>query len=97
MRGNPTTLLHDLATAYKVNTDAIALKVKQEFAAKANAKKEATRQFPKPRKLPTTTETERRETCRFFVSSNLQIAQGESALVPPCTLIPLCNRPPLVG
>jgi hypothetical protein len=33
-RGNPATVLRDAATAYKVNTDAIAAKVKQEFAAK---------------------------------------------------------------
>jgi ParB family chromosome partitioning protein len=42
-RGNPTAVLRDAASTYKVDTDAIALKVKQEFAAKAKAKKE-----PKP-------------------------------------------------
>ncbi len=36
---NPATVLRDAATAYKVNTDAIALKVKQEFATKDKAKK----------------------------------------------------------
>lgn len=36
-------VLRDAANLYKVDTDAIARKVKQEFAAKANAKKE-----PKP-------------------------------------------------
>jgi ParB family chromosome partitioning protein len=46
-RSNGTTALRDAATAYKVDTDAIALKVKQEFAAKEKAKKE-----PKPRPLP---------------------------------------------
>jgi ParB family chromosome partitioning protein len=35
--------LKDAATLYKVNTEAISHKVKQEFAAKAKAKKE-----PKP-------------------------------------------------
>ena len=40
-RGNATTILKDAATAYKVDTDAIAAKVKQEFAAKAKAKKQA--------------------------------------------------------
>lgn len=40
-RTNPATVLRDAATTYKVNTDAIALKVKQEFAAKDKAKKEA--------------------------------------------------------
>jgi len=40
-RGNTTTILRDAATAYKVDTDAIALKVKQEFAAKEKAKKVA--------------------------------------------------------
>ncbi len=33
-RQDPAQVLHDAATAYKVDTDAIALKVKQEFAAK---------------------------------------------------------------
>jgi ParB family chromosome partitioning protein len=42
-RGNPTAVLRDAASTYKVDTDAIALKVKQELAAKAKAKKE-----PKP-------------------------------------------------
>ena len=74
-RSNPTTLLRDAATTYKVNTDAIALKVKQEFAAKANARRRP-RQFPKPRKLPTTTETERRQTCRLIVPCNLQNRAG---------------------
>ena len=36
-------MLRDAATLYKVDTDAIALKVKQEFAAKEKAKK-----APKP-------------------------------------------------
>ena len=40
-RGNASTVLKDAATAYKVDTDAIATKVKQEFAAKEKAKKTA--------------------------------------------------------
>jgi hypothetical protein len=40
-RHNGTNVLRDAATLYKVDTDAIASKVKQEFAAKAKAKKEA--------------------------------------------------------
>jgi ParB family chromosome partitioning protein len=40
-RGNATTILKDAAVAYKVDTEAIGLKVKQEFAAKEKAKKEA--------------------------------------------------------
>ncbi len=40
-RTNPATILRDAATTYKVNTDVIALKVKQEFAAKEKAKKTA--------------------------------------------------------
>ena len=35
-----TQALREAATAYKVDTDAIALKVKQEFAAKVKAKTE---------------------------------------------------------
>jgi ParB family transcriptional regulator, chromosome partitioning protein len=38
-RGNPTNVLKDAATAYKVDTDAISTKVRQEFAAKEKAKK----------------------------------------------------------
>jgi ParB family chromosome partitioning protein len=34
-RGNPATILRDAATAYKVDTDSITTKVRQEFAAKA--------------------------------------------------------------
>jgi ParB family transcriptional regulator, chromosome partitioning protein len=40
-RSNGTSALREAAAAYKVDTDAIALKVKQEFAAKEKAKKEA--------------------------------------------------------
>jgi ParB family chromosome partitioning protein len=39
-RSNGSSALRDAAAAYKVDTDAIALKVKQEFAAKEKAKKE---------------------------------------------------------
>jgi ParB family chromosome partitioning protein len=38
-RGNPAAVLKDAATAYKVDTDAITAKVKQDFAAKEKAKK----------------------------------------------------------
>jgi hypothetical protein len=48
-RTNAATVLRDAATVYKVDTDAITLKVKQEFVAKAKAKKEA-KPVPKPRK-----------------------------------------------
>ena len=48
-RMNAATVLRDAATAYKVDTDAITLKVKQEFAAKAKAKKDA-KPVPKARK-----------------------------------------------
>ena len=37
-RGNSATVLRDAAAVYKVDTDAIALRVKQEFAAKQKAK-----------------------------------------------------------
>jgi ParB family chromosome partitioning protein len=40
-RGNGGSALREAAAAYKVDTDAITLKVKQEFAAKEKAKKEA--------------------------------------------------------
>jgi ParB family chromosome partitioning protein len=53
-RGNATAILKDAATAYKVDTEAIATKVRQEFAAKANAKKEpklVTKPAPKVKKV----------------------------------------------
>jgi ParB family chromosome partitioning protein len=40
-RQNAAMVLQDAATLYKVDTDAITLKVKQEFAAKAKARKDA--------------------------------------------------------
>jgi len=40
-RSNGTNALRDAAAAYKVDTDAIVLKVKEEFAAKEKAKKKA--------------------------------------------------------
>ena len=46
-RHDGTNVLKDAATLYKVNTEAIGQKVKQEFAAKAKAKKE-----PKPEAKP---------------------------------------------
>jgi ParB family chromosome partitioning protein len=38
-RGNPSSVLKDAATSYKVDTDAIAVKVRQEFTAKEKAKR----------------------------------------------------------
>ena len=38
-RGNTAVVLKDTATTYKVDTDAIGRKVRQEFAAKEKAKK----------------------------------------------------------
>jgi ParB family transcriptional regulator, chromosome partitioning protein len=54
-RSNAPTVLKDAATVYKVDTDAIALKVKQEFAAKdkANAQKQPPARA-KPTKLKKT-------------------------------------------
>jgi len=40
-RGNPSVILKEAAIAYKVDTEAIAVKVKQEFATKEKAKKAA--------------------------------------------------------
>jgi ParB family chromosome partitioning protein len=51
-RGNAAQVLRDAATAYKVDTDAIAAKVKQEFAAKERAK---TATIPAP-KVPVKTQ-----------------------------------------
>ena len=49
-RHNPSQVLHDAAAVYKVDTDAIAHKVKQEFAAKEktqSAKKTIAKSLPK--------------------------------------------------
>ncbi len=54
-RHNPSQVLHDAAAVYKVDTDAIALKVKQEFAAKEKTqtgKKTVTKSQPKAVKKP---------------------------------------------
>lgn len=40
-RHNAVNVLRDAATVYNVDTEAMAVKVKQEFAAKAREKKEA--------------------------------------------------------
>ena len=40
-RGNATSILKEAASVYKVDTDAIAAKVRQEFTAKQKAKKTA--------------------------------------------------------
>jgi ParB family transcriptional regulator, chromosome partitioning protein len=40
-RGNATAILQDAEKAYKVDTDVVATKVKQEFAAKVKSKKAA--------------------------------------------------------
>jgi ParB family chromosome partitioning protein len=47
-RGNSAQVLRDAATVYKVDTDAITAKVKQEFAAKEKAK-EGKKTTPKSR------------------------------------------------
>jgi ParB family chromosome partitioning protein len=48
-RSNSAHVLRDAAAAYKVDTDAIAIKVKQEFAAKEKARAEK----KPPAKAPT--------------------------------------------
>ena len=48
-RGNASQVLRDAATSYMVDTDAIAARVKQEFAAKEKAK---TPTKPTPTKVP---------------------------------------------
>ncbi len=49
-RSNAPSVLKEAATVYKVNTDAIALKVKQEFAAKEKAKNAPAKAATKPAK-----------------------------------------------
>jgi hypothetical protein len=50
-RGNPPAILKDAANAYKVDTDAIAAEVKQEFAAKEVKEGSATRSENQDRSL----------------------------------------------
>jgi hypothetical protein len=59
-RNNASQILRDAAEAYRVDTDAIALKVKQEFAAKDKTKKVSKPQPPKPRTLPSSAARETR-------------------------------------
>ncbi len=49
-RGNAAQVLRDAAATYKVDTDAITLKVKQEFAAKEKAKTTAKPKSPQKKK-----------------------------------------------
>jgi ParB family transcriptional regulator, chromosome partitioning protein len=61
-RNNASQILRDAAEAYRVDTDAIALKVKQEFAAKDKTKRSASphrNQPPKPRTLPSSAHAKR--------------------------------------
>lgn len=51
-RGNATQVLRDAATAYKVDTDAIAAKIRQEFAARDKAKSEKKSESKSPAKQP---------------------------------------------
>ena len=51
-RGNATQALRDAATAYKVDADAIAVKVRQEFGAKDKAKAEKKPALKSPVKQP---------------------------------------------
>ena len=57
-RHNPAQVLHEAAAAYKVDTEAIALKVKQEFAAKAKtpAAKKSVAKVQAPGVAPTVQE-----------------------------------------
>ena len=80
-------VLRDAAAAYKVDTDAITLKVKQEFAAKAKAKRDAKPASKAQRKQPSPSLLRGAATCRLsFLAA--EIAQRETLLVSPCTLIP---------
>jgi ParB family transcriptional regulator, chromosome partitioning protein len=50
-KANPATVLRDAASTYKVDTEAIALNVKQEFAAKERAKSASTQTAKPPKKV----------------------------------------------
>ena len=91
-RGNLTAVLRDAASTHKVDTDAIALKVKQEFAAKAAKKRRSCPSF-EGRQMPP------------LFSSPPKITQGETLLVSTCDPHPawlpaparrlrVLNRPP---
>jgi hypothetical protein len=87
-RSNPATILRDAATLYKVDTNAITLKVKQEFAAKEKAKEISAIGYQGWEESGLANETRRGgvSPSLFFCA---KIAQGEPVLVSPCTLIPL--------
>jgi ParB family chromosome partitioning protein len=101
-RQNGTTVLKDAATLYKVDTEAIGQKVKQEqeFAAKARARKEAKPEpnpLPRPRKRPSVPSFEGRRTCRFsfYCSKNRAGRHRFGFSLQPT--FPLWLRPPLAG
>jgi ParB family chromosome partitioning protein len=82
-RSNPAIVLRDAASTYKVDTDAIALKVKLEFAAKEKSKK-TTQSTAKAGKKRPSNDTQRG---RHFADRPAfcctKIAQGEPVLVSP--------------
>lgn len=82
-RMNPAIVLRDAAAAYKVNTDAIALKVKQEFAAKDKAKK-SPQATPKAAKKAARRTRLSRGGAGAAPLLRSEIAQEDTASVSPC-------------
>ena len=95
-RHNGATVLRDAATVYKVDTDAITQKVKQEFAAKVKPRRNPSLKS-KPRKRPRPCRSRGGEPADPFIPFASKIEQGEPVLVSPLHPHPVLARPPLSG
>jgi hypothetical protein len=84
-RGNPATVLKEAAGAYKVDTEAIATKVRHEFAAKEKAKRPSNPQRRGQGKRPSHPSTEGGHVppSSFFLSSFLKLRREN-----PCWFLP---------
>ena len=94
-RSNPATILRDAASMYKVDTDAITLKVKQEFAAKEKAKKTPPTDQPRLQESGLANHAQ-----RGGISPPLHFAAQKSRRENPCWFLPAPSsrcRPPLAG
>ncbi len=95
-RPNPTVILKEAAATYKVDTEAITTKVRQEFAAKEKARRRRNQPSRPQRKQPKPTiRGAVNQPPLVFLPS--KIGQEDTALVSPCTPIPPTGpRPPVL-
>jgi hypothetical protein len=82
-RGNPSSVLKEAATTYKVDTEAIATKVKQEFAAKERARRRHNRVPRQQRKQPSKSFFEGRRSGRPSVLASKSGRENPCWFLPP--------------